>query len=135
MSSLTRNRTSRSKWTPSQQQLQILENLFQQGSGTLNKQRVKEVAVELSQYGQIAEKNVKNWFQNRKARAKRRQQPAGRTTSRTRISNVSNNGESSEKVSISPGSIISYQYLFSGTIILFYGFKNMLEACVIRSGI
>ena len=66
--------TSRQRWTPSQTQLQILEKLFQQGNGTPSKQRIKEISVELSQYGQISETNVYNWFQNRKARAKRKQQ-------------------------------------------------------------
>ncbi|KAL3685101.1 hypothetical protein R1sor_003123 [Riccia sorocarpa] len=66
--------TARQRWTPSQTQLQILEKLFDQGNGTPNKQRIKEITLELSQHGQIAETNVYNWFQNRKARAKRKQQ-------------------------------------------------------------
>ncbi|KAI5068345.1 hypothetical protein GOP47_0016690 [Adiantum capillus-veneris] len=65
---------SRQRWTPSQTQLQILENLFQQGNGTPSKQRIKEISVELSQYGPISETNVYNWFQNRRARTKRKQQ-------------------------------------------------------------
>nr|PNR39691.1 hypothetical protein PHYPA_019970 [Physcomitrium patens] len=66
--------TARQRWTPSQHQLQILEKLFEQGSGTPNKQRIKEITAELSQHGAISETNVYNWFQNRKARAKRKQQ-------------------------------------------------------------
>lgn len=73
---------SRQRWTPSQTQLQILEKLFQQGNGAPSKQRIKEISVELSQYGQISETNVYNWFQNRRARTKRKQQGG------------SNNGES-----------------------------------------
>ena len=69
--------TSRQRWTPSQTQLQILEKLFQQGNGTPSKQRIKEISVELSQYGQISETNVYNWFQNRRARTKRKQQAGG----------------------------------------------------------
>lgn len=65
--------TSRQRWTPSQTQLQILEKLFEQGSGTPNKQRIKEITGELSQHGQISETNVYNWFQNRRARTKRKQ--------------------------------------------------------------
>lgn len=75
--------TSRQRWTPSQTQLQILERLFEQESGTPNKQRIKEITIELSQHGQISETNVYNWFQNRRARTKRKQQLGG-----------SNNGES-----------------------------------------
>ncbi|KAH9533659.1 hypothetical protein CY35_18G063500 [Sphagnum magellanicum] len=66
--------TTRQRWSPSQSQLQYLERLFDQGTGTPNKQRIKEIVAELSQHGQIAETNVYNWFQNRKARAKRKQQ-------------------------------------------------------------
>lgn len=69
--------TSRQRWTPSQTQLHILERLFEQESGTPNKQRIKEITVELSQHGQISETNVYNWFQNRRARTKRKQQLGG----------------------------------------------------------
>ncbi|KAJ7288983.1 hypothetical protein O6H91_Y308800 [Diphasiastrum complanatum] len=68
--------TARQRWTPSHSQLQILERLFDQGNGTPNKQRIKEITSELSRHGQISETNVYNWFQNRKARAKRKQQSA-----------------------------------------------------------
>jgi hypothetical protein len=66
--------TTRLRWTPSQIQLQILEKLFEQGNGTPNKQHIKEITDELRRHGQITETNVYNWFQNRKARAKRRHQ-------------------------------------------------------------
>ncbi|KAI5066777.1 hypothetical protein GOP47_0017305 [Adiantum capillus-veneris] len=69
--------TSRQRWTPSQTQLHILERLFEQESGTPNKQRIKEITLELSQHGQISETNVYNWFQNRRARTKRKQQLGG----------------------------------------------------------
>ncbi|KAF8051667.1 hypothetical protein N665_1684s0003 [Sinapis alba] len=45
------------------------------------------ITEELSQHGQIAEKNVYNWFQNRRARSKRKQHGGGG-------SNNNNNGES-----------------------------------------
>jgi hypothetical protein len=57
-------------------QLQILENIFDQGNGTPSKQKIKEIAVELSHHGQISETNVYNWFQNRRARSKRKQAAA-----------------------------------------------------------
>lgn len=65
--------TARQRWTPTQMQLQILENIFDQGNGTPSKQKIKEITVELSQHGQISETNVYNWFQNRRARSKRKQ--------------------------------------------------------------
>ncbi|CAK9862254.1 unnamed protein product [Sphagnum jensenii] len=62
------------RWTPSQSQLQILKNLYEQGNGTPNKQRLREITTELIQHGHVQETNVYNWFRNRKAYVKRRQQ-------------------------------------------------------------
>ncbi|XP_052189732.1 WUSCHEL-related homeobox 8 [Diospyros lotus] len=68
--------TGRQRWTPTPIQLQILERIFDQGNGTPSKQKIKEITSELSQHGQISETNVYNWFQNRRARSKRKQQVA-----------------------------------------------------------
>ncbi|XP_059634726.1 WUSCHEL-related homeobox 8-like [Cornus florida] len=65
--------SARQRWTPTPMQLQILERLFDQGSGTPSKQLIKDITTELSQHGQISETNVYNWFQNRRARSKRKQ--------------------------------------------------------------
>ncbi|KAL8229291.1 hypothetical protein R6Q57_014191 [Mikania cordata] len=65
--------SGRPRWTPTPVQLQILEGLFDQ-DGTPSKQKIKEITSELSQHGQIYERNVCNWFQNRRARSKRKQQ-------------------------------------------------------------
>ncbi|KAE8724941.1 WUSCHEL-related homeobox 13 [Hibiscus syriacus] len=64
--------TARQRWTPTALQLQILENIYEQGTGTPGKQKIKEIAAELAQHGQISETNVYNWFQNRRARSKRK---------------------------------------------------------------
>ncbi|KAL3525172.1 hypothetical protein ACH5RR_013544 [Cinchona calisaya] len=68
--------TGRQRWTPTPVQLQILERIFDQGNGAPSKQKIKEITSELSQHGQISETNVYNWFQNRRARSKRKQQAA-----------------------------------------------------------
>ncbi|XP_073296728.1 WUSCHEL-related homeobox 8-like [Primulina huaijiensis] len=68
--------TGRQRWTPTPTQLQHLEHLFDQGNGTPSKQKIKEITTELSQHGQISETNVYNWFQNRRARSKRKQHAA-----------------------------------------------------------
>lgn len=66
--------TVRQRWTPTAIQLEILEDIFKQGSGTPSKQKIKEITADLSQHGQISETNVYNWFQNRRARSKKKQQ-------------------------------------------------------------
>ncbi|PRQ47200.1 putative transcription factor Homobox-WOX family [Rosa chinensis] len=76
MTSVGHKITARQRWTPTPVQLQILEQLFDQGNGTPSKQKIKEITSELSQHGQISETNVYNWFQNRRARSKRKQQNA-----------------------------------------------------------
>lgn len=63
----------RQRWTPTTVQLQILESIFDQGHGTPSKQKIKDITRELTHHGQISETNVYNWFQNRRARSKRKQ--------------------------------------------------------------
>lgn len=75
--------SARQRWTPTPLQLQILEQIFDQGNGTPSKQKIKDITTELSQHGQISETNVYNWFQNRRARSKRKQ-----------LNTASNNAES-----------------------------------------
>ncbi|RRT64135.1 hypothetical protein B296_00038764 [Ensete ventricosum] len=64
--------SARQRWTPTQMQLQTLESIFYRGNGTPSKQKIKEIVAELSRHGQISEANVYNWFQNRRARSKRK---------------------------------------------------------------
>lgn len=69
--------TARQRWTPTPVQLQILERVYNECTGTPNKQKIQEITTELAQYGQISETNVYNWFQNRRARLKRKQSGVG----------------------------------------------------------
>lgn len=77
--------TSRQRWTPTPVQLQILERIFEQGNGTPSKQKIKEITSELGQHGQISESNVYNWFQNRRARSKRKQQNTAPTYAESEV--------------------------------------------------
>ncbi|XP_074566301.1 WUSCHEL-related homeobox 8-like [Curcuma longa] len=70
---------ARQRWTPTPMQLQILESIFYQGSGSPSKQGIKDITAKLAEHGQISETNVYNWFQNRRARSKRKQQANGQS--------------------------------------------------------
>ncbi|KAK8606703.1 hypothetical protein V6N13_052465 [Hibiscus sabdariffa] len=51
--------TTRQRWTPTPTpvQLQILDRIFDQGTGTASKRKIKDITSELSQHGQISETN------------------------------------------------------------------------------
>ncbi|KAK3232011.1 hypothetical protein Dsin_003892 [Dipteronia sinensis] len=65
--------TARQRWTPTPVQLQILERVYDECSGNPGKQKILDITTELAHHGQISETNVYNWFQNRRARIKRKQ--------------------------------------------------------------
>jgi len=77
--------TVRQRWTPTALQLEILERIFKQGTGTPSKQKIKEITAELSQHGQISETNVYNWFQNRRARSKKKQQNSAQNNAESEV--------------------------------------------------
>ncbi|XP_022741004.1 WUSCHEL-related homeobox 13 isoform X2 [Durio zibethinus] len=98
--------TARQRWTPTPLQLQILERIFDQGTGTPSKQKIKEITSELSQHGQISETNVYNWFQNRRARSKRKQLVS---SSNNAESEVETEVESPNEKKTKPENLLSQQ--------------------------
>ncbi|KAI5072461.1 hypothetical protein GOP47_0012567 [Adiantum capillus-veneris] len=64
--------TPRPRWCPTPEQIQVLEALFNSGTTTPSRDMIVEIAGCLKQFGNIVEANVFYWFQNRKARAKRK---------------------------------------------------------------
>ncbi|KAL1554746.1 WUSCHEL-related homeobox 1-like isoform X2 [Salvia divinorum] len=65
-----------SRWNPTPEQLQTLEELYRRGTRTPSAEQIQHITTELRRYGKIEGKNVFYWFQNHKARErqKRRRQ-------------------------------------------------------------
>nr|CBX45507.1 hypothetical protein [Ceratopteris richardii] len=64
--------TPRTRWCPTPEQINVLETLFNSGTTTPTRAMIVDIASCLNQFGSIVEANVFYWFQNRKARAKRK---------------------------------------------------------------
>lgn len=115
--------TARQRWTPSQVQLQILEKIFDQDKGTPSKQKIKEITAELSQHGHISETNVYNWFQNRRARTKRKQQIV---TSNSGESEMDNSLDSSKGKQVKMDeNIVQETQLLRQSSVAFQGHENV----------
>ncbi|KAL3818616.1 hypothetical protein ACJIZ3_004521 [Penstemon smallii] len=65
-----------SRWNPTPEQLQTLEELYRRGTRTPSAEQIQLITAQLRRYGKIEGKNVFYWFQNHKARErqKRRRQ-------------------------------------------------------------
>ncbi|KAA8542820.1 hypothetical protein F0562_023972 [Nyssa sinensis] len=65
-----------SRWNPTPEQLQTLEELYRMGTRTPSAEKIQHITAQLRRYGKIEGKNVFYWFQNHKARErqKRRRQ-------------------------------------------------------------
>ncbi|GMP31990.1 hypothetical protein CsSME_00005960 [Camellia sinensis var. sinensis] len=85
MTSVGHKISGRQRWTPTPVQLQILECLFDQGNGTPSKHKIKDITSDLSQHGQISKSNVYHWFQNRRARSKRKQHVAAPNSAESEV--------------------------------------------------
>lgn len=65
-----------SRWNPTPEQLQTLEELYRRGTRTPSADEIQHITAQLRRFGKIEGKNVFYWFQNHKARErqKRRRQ-------------------------------------------------------------
>ncbi|KAI9112322.1 hypothetical protein K1719_016845 [Acacia pycnantha] len=62
------SRAGSSRWSPTPEQLMILEQLYRSGIRTPNASQIQHITTHLCFYGRIEGKNVFYWFQNHKAR-------------------------------------------------------------------
>ncbi|KAK2402483.1 WUSCHEL-related homeobox [Trifolium repens] len=63
------------RWIPRQEQIQILEDIFNSGMMNPPREEIKKIRERLQEYGPVGEINVFYWFQNRKARINKQTQP------------------------------------------------------------
>ncbi|KAL8191636.1 hypothetical protein R6Q57_028367 [Mikania cordata] len=62
-----------SRWNPTKEQINMLENLYKQGLRTPTADQIQEITGRLQTYGHIEGKNVFYWFQNHKARQRQKE--------------------------------------------------------------
>ncbi|XP_031270076.1 WUSCHEL-related homeobox 13-like [Pistacia vera] len=106
--------TARQRWTPTPVQLQILERVYDECTGTPNKQKIQEITSELAQHGQISETNVYNWFQNRRARIKRKQSGAGSNMEESEAdTHVESKNKNPESIQLFENSAARAEHIFS----------------------
>ncbi|XP_058183531.1 WUSCHEL-related homeobox 6 isoform X2 [Rhododendron vialii] len=78
--------TASSRWTPTPEQLRVLEDMYEGGTRTPTADQIKLIAGKLRRFGKIEGKNVFYWFQNHKARERqkrRRRDHRGSSTLQT----------------------------------------------------
>nr|GLL31033.1 WUSCHEL-related homeobox 3-like [Ipomoea trifida] len=61
-----------SRWSPTPEQIMILEEMYQKGLRSPNTSQIQMLSAHLSLYGKIEGKNVYYWFQNHKARDRKK---------------------------------------------------------------
>ncbi|EXB53960.1 WUSCHEL-related homeobox 1 [Morus notabilis] len=61
------------RWSPTPEQLMALQELYRRGTRTPTAQQIQEITAKLRRFGKIEGKNVFYWFQNHKARDKKKQ--------------------------------------------------------------
>lgn len=62
-----------SRWNPTKEQINMLENLYMQGMRTPSAEQIQQITISLRAFGHIEGKNVFYWFQNHKARQRQKQ--------------------------------------------------------------
>ncbi|XP_008778011.1 WUSCHEL-related homeobox 5-like [Phoenix dactylifera] len=65
--------SSASRWSPTKEQIAILEGFYRQGMRTPSAEQIQQITSLLREYGSIEGKNVFYWFQNHKARQRQKQ--------------------------------------------------------------
>ncbi|KAL5553427.1 hypothetical protein UlMin_040828 [Ulmus minor] len=61
------------RWSPTPEQLLALEELYRHGTRTPTAQQIQQITLKLRRFGKIEGKNVFYWFQNHKARDRKKQ--------------------------------------------------------------
>ncbi|KAG8054798.1 hypothetical protein GUJ93_ZPchr0001g31705 [Zizania palustris] len=61
------------RWTPTMEQIAVLEGLYRQGLRTPTAEQIQQITARLREHGHIEGKNVFYWFQNHKARQRQKQ--------------------------------------------------------------
>ncbi|CAA3020180.1 WUSCHEL-related homeobox 1-like [Olea europaea subsp. europaea] len=79
-----------SRWNPTPEQLQTLEELYRRGTRTPSAEQIQLITSQLRRYGKIEGKNVFYWFQNHKARERQKRRRQHESTSHDQ---PDNNGE------------------------------------------
>lgn len=64
--------THSTRWSPTPEQLMVLEEMYRNGVKTPNAAQIQQITAQLSRYGRIQGKNVFYWFQNHKARERQK---------------------------------------------------------------
>ncbi|PIN03751.1 hypothetical protein CDL12_23719 [Handroanthus impetiginosus] len=80
-----------SRWNPTPEQLQTLEELYRRGTRTPSAEQIQHITSQLRRYGKIEGKNVFYWFQNHKARERQKRRRQLESLSDDKNNNNNNN--------------------------------------------
>ncbi|KAL3639401.1 hypothetical protein CASFOL_017308 [Castilleja foliolosa] len=86
-----------SRWNPTPEQLQTLEELYRRGTRTPTAEQIQQITSQLRRYGKIEGKNVFYWFQNHKARERQKRRRQLNDDQQQQPNNNNNNINQNEK--------------------------------------